>query len=77
METQALLDLLVIQGFWVQKGKKACQVSLEYQEFQVSVENLDKWAIMVYKAKKGREGALVYLVLLECLAAVLMLATCW
>lgn len=42
MESQALLDLLVIQELWVQMVKKACQVSLEYQEIQASMENLDK-----------------------------------
>lgn len=49
---------------------RGCQVFLEYQEVQASVENLDQWATLVCKANKGLEDDLVYPVLLEWLAAV-------
>lgn len=52
LESLCKMAIICLQEFWVQMVKKACQVSLEYQEIQASVENLDKWATLVYTAKK-------------------------
>lgn len=46
------MAIIFLQGLWVHRVKKACRVYLEYQEIQASVEIMDEWAILVYKAKK-------------------------
>lgn len=76
VEIWALMGLLVTQVLRVQMGTRACQVSLEYRELRVSVVKLDKAATLVYRERKDIEVNPVYLVLLECLGAVLMSVTC-